>query len=166
MIASWWARHFLVAEIALTVATAVAIAAWGTWWGGWPAVSAALDQNRGAFYGTVASLAGSLLGFTIAALAIALGALDSRRLVPLRRSHLVPTLINTFTAATVCLGLTTLVALVGLLVDRDGTPRPIVFYGVVLGLLTSGVTLARSVWALQALVRITTAPSKARPGDA
>jgi F0F1-type ATP synthase assembly protein I len=166
MVRSWWGRHFLVAEFGLAVAASLMFAAWGTWWGGSTVVSEALDQNRGAFYGTVAAVAGSLLGFAIAALAIAMGALDSRRLTALRASKHVTTLINTFTAATICLGITTVGALICLLADRDATPRPAMFYALLLGIIASGLTLARSVWALHALVQISSGPSKARSGDA
>jgi hypothetical protein len=128
-------------------------------------ISDLLDQNRSAFYGTSASLAGSLLGFVIAAFAIALGSLDSARLLILRRSGHVKTLVRTFTAATIALGLATVLSMIGLLGDRDRTPRLLLFYLVVLALLVSASTLARTVWALQAIVRITTARSKARRGD-
>ena len=98
-----WGRHFLALETCGAAVVGLGVAAWGTWWGGWPLLAAALDQNRGAFYGAVASVAGSLLGFAIAALAIALAALDHRRLAGLRRSELVPHLTHVFTAATVWL---------------------------------------------------------------
>ncbi len=161
-----WGRHFLALETLAACGGGLAVAAWGSWWGGWATLAAALDQNRAAFYGAVASVAGSLLGFAIAALAIALAALDSRRLQGLRQSGLVGALVDVFTAATLWLGGTTALAVVALLADRDAAPRPPLFYLVVIGLFASGAVLARSVWVLRQLIGITTAPSKARPGDA
>lgn len=161
----WWGVHFLVAETAACCLAAALIAYWGTWGGGWPTISDLLDDNRGAFYGTSAALAGSLLGFVIAAFAITLGALDSARLALFRRSEHVRTLVRTFTAATIALGLATVLSMVGLLVDREKSQRPVAFYLVVVALLISASTLARSFWALHAVVRITTARSTARAGD-
>ena len=160
-----WRRHFLVVESALVTVGVVAFIVWAERLGGWPSLDAALKGHRSDFYGAAAQLSGSLLGFAIAAFAIAIAPLGSVRLRSFRSSGQVTTLVRVFTAATAALGVATVVCLVGLVLDDDGQPAPWVFYAALLFLLLALSTLARCVWALHSIVTIVSGHSKARTGE-
>ncbi|HEY7974694.1 MAG TPA: hypothetical protein VID72_05075, partial [Ktedonobacterales bacterium] len=125
-VSRWWKIHFLEAELGLALLLAAGFALWDLGLGGERAVNALLAGNRAAIYGTLASICGSLLGFTIAAISIILGYASSERLAIVRDSKHYATLWRVFVAAMRGLALATLVALAGLIVDRDAAPVPLV----------------------------------------
>jgi hypothetical protein len=161
----FYGSHFLLIELTGAVAVSCFVAAWGEAGGGWQTIAPLLQDNRAAIYSACASVAGSLLGFVIAALAIVLSSAGSRRLDPVRSADRLQTLFRVLTAATVVLGLATVVALTALLLDRDNLQRPLLAYLCFGTVLSSIVTLARTVWILESVVAIVAAPSKKRSGE-
>ena len=159
-----WEAHFLLAEFALAVALSAGFAAWARFLGGDVQLEELLAGNRSEVYGTLASVFGALLGFTITAVSIVLGYAQSDRLTVVRESKHYPKLWAVFTAANKALALATLVALVGLVVDRDSTPAPVILYVMVFAVLLSSFRLLRCIWVLENVVKIITAPSKTRQG--
>ena len=164
-LAQWWKVHFLAAEMGLAVLAGVAFAVWAVWLGGQPLVDVALKGNRAAVYGTLASICGSLLGFTIAAVAIVLGYASSDRLAIVRESRHYLTLWHVFVAAMRAMGTATLVALVGLILDRDGAPVPVILYVCVGTTTLAALRLARCLWVLEQAIALVAAPSKEQVGD-
>jgi hypothetical protein len=164
-LAQWWKVHFLAAEMGLAVLVGVAFAVWAVWLGGQPLVDAILKGNRATVYGTLASMCGSLLGFTIAVVAIVLGYASSDRLAIVRESRHYPTLWHVFVAAMRALGVATLVALVGLILDRDGASVPVILYVCVGTMALATLRLARCLWVLEQVIALVAAPSKERAGD-
>lgn len=160
-----WRQHFLAAESVLVTVGVLAFVVWAERMGAWPSVDKALQGHRSDFYGAAAQLAGSLLGFAIAAFAIAIAPLGSVRLRSFRSSGQVKTLVRVFTAATIALGAATVVCLAGLILDDDAQPKPWILYASLLFLLLSLTTLARCVWALHSIVSIVSGDSKARTGE-
>ncbi len=160
-----YGRHFVAIEMTVTVLLAAAIAAWATWGGGWPVISGLLKDNRSPLYSTCASVAGSLLGFVIAALAIVLSSAGSARMAPIKGANQLLLLFRVLTAATVVLGTTTVLALLALLLDRETDQRPVFFYLCLGGGMLSAVALARAIWILHGVVAILAAPSRKRAGD-
>ena len=164
-LAQWWRVHFLAAEMGLAVLVGVAFAVWAVWLGGQPLVDAILKGNRATVYGTLASICGSLLGFTLAAVTIVLGYASSDRLAIVREGRHYLTLWRVFVAAMRALGTATLVALVGLILDRDGAPVPVILYVCVGTTTLAALRLARCLWVLEKVLGLMTAPSKERLGD-
>jgi hypothetical protein len=123
-----------------------------------PRALGALQHSHATVYGALLSLFGSLLGFVIAAIAIALPFASDKRLVIIRESAQNITLWKLFFSGTRALAFATLVALIALIFDRDEKPRPflipIVFYAVAL----ASVRLFRVVWALEWIVEILVKP--------
>ena len=160
---SFWRRHFLASETLAVLVLFVVFVGWSERLGGWAALNAQLTASRSTLYSTTTTLAGSLLGFVIAAFAISVSSFGSRRLKPVEEHF--EALVSVFTAATVYLGGATVLSLLALFADRDGAPLPWLFYAVFLCLLLSISTLARCVWVLHNVVSIVGARSKARSGD-
>jgi hypothetical protein len=161
----WWQAHFLAAELGVAVLVAAAFAAWSARPGGAALVDATLQGNRAAVYGALASIFGSLLGFTLAAAAIVLGYAASDRLAVVRDSRQYPTLWRVFIAAMRALALATAVALAGLILDRDAAPRPAILDVCVGASALAALRLARCLWVFERVIALVTAPSPSRPDD-
>lgn len=115
----WWERHFLLNEGLLSGAVACGSIVWMERFGGWQPVNSLLLGNRGAIYGALASIFGSLLGFIITAVSIALGFSASEKLTIVRDSRYYPHLWGVFMSATRWLALATVASVVAL-VARPG----------------------------------------------
>lgn len=161
----WWRTHFLLAELGVAVVVTALFAVWGARFGGQALIDATLEGNRAAVYGAVASICGSLLGFTIASASIVLGYAASDRLALVRDTRHYLTLWRVFIAAMRALGAGTIVALVGLVLDRDGAPAPPILYVCAGTTVLSVLRVVRCLWVFERVIALVTAPTKARPGD-
>jgi hypothetical protein len=160
-----WEVHFLRIQFGLALLTGIGLFAWYRWFNGWNDIHAILTGNRAAVYGALASIWGSLLGFTITAVSIVLGFAASERMAIMRSSDHYETLWRVFTLAIRVLGLATVAALIGLVYDRDSAPHPWALLLCAVTTVLAIMHLMNCVWVLEQVVRIVTAPSKARPGD-
>jgi hypothetical protein len=158
----WWQRHFLLNEALLSAALAGAAILWMERFGGWKLAASLLQGNRGAIYGTLASIFGSLLGFIITAVSIALGFSASERLTIVRESRYYPHLWGVFMSATRWLALATVASIAALVADRDLAPIRGLTYAVWLLAVLSVARIARCLWVLENIVRIATRPEEGK----
>ena len=165
LLPKWWRTNFLHVELGLALLCSVTFVAWAQLCGGGIIVEETLKANRGAVYGALASIFGSLLGFAITAVSIVLGFSTTERLAVVRESKHYPTLWKVFTATIRTLGLATVVALSGLILDRDSSPMKWVLYFTVFASILAALRLARCVWVLENVITLVTGHSKARPGE-
>ena len=152
----WWRRCFLHAEFVVASGGAAAFVVWAERFSGTVGIDLVLQNNRGALYGTLASIFGSLLGFAVTATSIVLGFSSSSSLRIVRESVHYATLWRVFLATIRTLGFATVVSLVGLVFDRDDAPWHWVLYFVVLAFLLSCLRIARSVWVLERVIGLVT----------
>ncbi|MBK9119769.1 MAG: hypothetical protein IPM18_09250 [Phycisphaerales bacterium] len=160
-LAASWGRHFLGCELVTVLVLFVAFIAWAEYFGGYSHIADILKDRKGAIYGTLAAIFGSLLGFAITAESIVLGLSGHERLDIVRSSRHYPTLWRVFTATIRALAVAAAAALVALIADRDGTPAPWALYACVLGILLVIARLSRCVWVLEQVTHlVATAPSE------
>ena len=150
----WWRKHFLGAELAASLVAAALFFVWIYIAGGSETADLVLRDNRNSLYGTLATLFGSLFGFSITAASIVLGASSSPSLEIVRKSDHYGDIGKVLSNTIVTLGFATLAALVGLLADRDGAPSHIALCIVALALLLSCLRAARTVWVLRYVMRL------------
>jgi hypothetical protein len=113
-----------------------------------------LDGARQALYIAIASIAGSLLGFTVATVSIILAFAESPRLRLVRESQHYETVYVVFFSAIKFLGITTGWALVALLWDRDSSPEVWVSYVALWTVVIAALRLYRCVWVLENVTRL------------
>jgi len=162
MMREWYGKHFLGAEMAGAFAVSAAFVYWAEFAGGNAIVDGVLTGNRGAVYGALTSLFGTLLGFSIATVSIVLGFINSERLEIVRNSTHYPTLWRIFNSANWVLGFATVFALAALVIDTDRLRIRWMLYANLVFLLLSMVRVARCVWVLEKVINLITAPSKKR----
>ena len=155
-----WKKNFLEWELGLSIAISVGFAIWVEGLHGLHDVDVILNGQRAAVYGTTASIAGALLGFIIATVAIILGFSAGDSFTVLRESAYYKDLWRTLKSTIKMLALATLAAVVALLVDRDAAPNApamLVCFGFA---VLSIIRLARSIWILNKVMFIVTGVSQ------
>lgn len=157
-VGAFWKKHFLFAEFILAVLLTVAFTVWYCAFDGARPAAALLQGNRATFYGTTASILGSLLGFVITATSIVLGFSTSDRLVVVRESAAYPMLWNTFSDTIRTLAFATIVSLACLLFDRDSAPTSWLAIPLVFSLLLSLFRMRRTIWVLEQIIALVTKP--------
>ena len=134
------------------------LAVWFLCFDGEVYVDALMQDNRAIIYGTTATIAGALLGFSIAAASIVLGFSSNERLELVRGSAHYSTLWRTFFQTIWWLGGLTVIALVCLIWDKDSDPVSWFVIPFFLFFSLSVVRVARIIWILQRLVEIIIKP--------
>lgn len=175
MLPRWWRRNFLLVEWAIAVLGTIVIEVCLWILSHNPLVESLLHSNpilekllvgnRAAIYGTAASIFGSLLGFVITAFAIVFSVSSSERLSLLRQSPFYKQLWDIFTSSIRATGLGTLLALVSLVADRDSHPIPLLQLFTIFALMLVALRFTRMIWIVGEIVKLLTAPSKARSAE-
>ncbi|HEY7289995.1 MAG TPA: hypothetical protein VH583_09185 [Vicinamibacterales bacterium] len=150
----FWERRFLPLELGACVVAIVTLITWSEYFGGYAWIATVLDGNRGAVYGTLASILGALLGFTITTVSVVIAFSTERSLKRLRASNQYAMLWNVLTSTIRWLGVATIGCLVALIVDRDKKPEPWALYLCVFSVLVSVARLWRTAWILENVIRI------------
>ena len=154
----FWRKYFLGVEAGLVIGATMVFAAWffrfeGSLW-----VQNLLQDNRTSIYRALATIAGSLLGFSLASTSIVIGLLSSERLALLKGSEHYPKLWKTFFQAIRCLGILTIIALICMILDKDEDPINWLVIPVTLFVGMSTVRLIRAIWILEEVVKVLTIP--------
>lgn len=144
-------RHFLFWEL-IASAVIVALAAAFFVQPAATDISSRLKTDAPAIYSVIASVTGSLLGFTITGLAIILAFPPSERLLKLQKSKQYYTIFRVYLSAIVWLSLATGICVLGL-ATKDWRIIQ-VFYIVIFTLVVSTARLARCLWVLKSIVQI------------
>ena len=148
----WWRKHFLRAELGVAIVVTALLIVWCRWNGGANVLNNIVRGSGGTIDGTLASIFGSLLGFTVASLSVILAMSSSEQTKRLRQSACDQQLWAVFSSAIKALGLATITWLMALFFDREVKAHPLVL------VLCLGVSFlaclrtARCVWVLERVV--------------
>lgn len=148
----WWEKNFLFNELTLSII--IVVTAWVivNHFGLVNTICSILNNSRLQLYGTIASVTGALLGFIIAGMSILLTMGESESLNILRKSKHYFLIFKVYLSCSKYLALTTILAIVGLIVDKDGAP--IIWFTALVcwALLISIFRLLRCMWILEKMV--------------
>ena len=161
-----WQRRFLGLEAAAATAPALALIAFFGWFDGAAQIDELLQDQRGVFYRTLATVSGTLLGFSLASASLVLTFVSSDRLALLRRSAHYGSLWKVFFQCIRSLGLLTVLSLAAIVIDRDEESFVWILVPMV-GLVTFvSLRLLRVIWILEQIVRLVSmAPRSGRAND-
>lgn len=165
LLPQWWRAHFLKAEFGIAAVGTLAFVFWVQCRGGAIHVDEILTHDHGVVYGTLASICASLLGFTIASTSIVLVSASTPRLRIVRNSRHYQVMWSVFRAAIRALALGTVLALVALVVGRDGVLSDPVLFFLVFAVLLSCLRIARTIWVLEKIIAIVAAPRGGNGGS-
>ncbi len=138
---------------------------WMVWFDGTPHINALLQGSRVHIYRTVATIAASLLGFSIAAISFALHSTSSPRFVLIRKNRQFPLLWKTFFQAIHYMGMLVLIALACILWDQDSAPNRWFLILFVLFTALLIVRLWRVIWILEQIITLLSIPTPSRDTD-
>lgn len=155
---SWRKSHLLASDALLTVAIVAAAIVACHLSGKDDDLLGLLKDNRAATYSSIASIAGSLLGFVITAVSIiaAFGGLPKFEI--LHRSPQYDAIFRVFFDSIYWLAATTVLSLVGLVVDSDKSPWLPLTIAAAFVFSITGARVWRCIWILQSLARILAKP--------
>lgn len=117
------------------------------------------DGIRVGFYTLLASVSASLLGFSIATLAIVIALMPSPRLKLVRESKHYASLYGIFLTAMKFLGLTTIVSFISLFIDTDRSPQVWLTYICLWSSILAFFSVYRCIWVMGRIVDIIVKPS-------
>jgi hypothetical protein len=150
-----WRKNFLPIQAGFSLAATIAL---GVWLRLDPAADAAgralLKDNRPAVYAALSAIWGSLLGFGIAALSIAMAFSQDERMAVVRRSKYYKTMWAVFTKNIFAMSLATLAALAALVIDKNDSPSSMLMVLVAGSSLFATSRLANCIWLLEKLVKV------------
>ena len=162
-ISEHWERCFLLADALAVSISVIGFGIWFFFYGGEPKVGEFISGNRVNIYRTLATISGTLLGFLITGVSLAISNTTSDKFAILRESRHSSSLWKTFLQAIKFLGLLTVTAFLCLLFDRDKSPSTWLVIPLYLFVALSIVRLLRVIWILEKIVGIVTKPSPATP---
>ena len=152
----WWEAHFFILEFVLAVVIGLGFVVWSEAFDKRQFLFMLTLDNRESIYGTLASLFGSMLGFSITAVSIVLGYVANDKMAIVRKSKKYNELWEVFKSAIRILGASTIMALFGLFFDKSGTTNLLIFYVNIVFSVLSLFRVARCVWVLENIIAIVT----------
>uniref|UniRef100_A4SDT7 DUF2254 domain-containing protein n=1 Tax=Chlorobium phaeovibrioides (strain DSM 265 / 1930) TaxID=290318 RepID=A4SDT7_CHLPM len=155
----WWRQHFMRAEWILSLLLTLIFVGCYEYDIMPPEIVSALGGNRSALYATLASIFGSLLGFSITATSIVVAFINAPRLRIVRESSHYSTLWAVLFSTVRILGVATVIALAGLMFDQAASPKQELFSLMMFLFILSCFRLARTVWVLEKVVQLAAAGS-------
>lgn len=150
----FWDKRFLGLEAAAVVCLTLIVAVWIFAFDGASQLDSIMANSRASVYQTIAATAGSLLGFSITATSIIFGLALHESLTLLRGSEPYPALWKTLFQTTYFLGALTVVSLVSMVFDKDGSPCHLLFALTLMLTMLSIVRIWRTIWILKRIVHI------------
>ncbi len=160
-----WAANFLRNELGLGLVMVAAVILWSEVLGGRAHLDHFIALHGSLLYTVAAPIDAAMLGFILAAAAIIVTAAPDDRMALLRQSAHYSDLWASFRSAMRYLGAATVMTLAGLVVTGQTAAR-LVFFAVVGLSLLAALRVARSVWALNWIIRIFTGPPLSRAAGA
>lgn len=121
--------------------------------------------RRKEIYAATLGLHGTLLGFIIAAITIALTFVSSPRFEILRRTEQWPRLFGSYTRSVRWAAMATLLSLTALLVDNDTNPNRFAAALCFTAILFAVLTITRMLWVTEKTVRVAVAAKPRMPGE-
>jgi len=154
----WWAANFLVLEFWASVALSIIFVIWSEVIDKGHFVSMVFFGSREVLYGALATIFGSMLGFSITAASIVLGYSTSEKLSIVKQSKHYQDLWNVFKSSMRILAFATIISLVGLVFDKDNNPVNFFLYLNLFAVAISFFRIARCIWVLGNIINIVTKP--------
>lgn len=150
-----YSRHFLIYDSVLSFAVGILLALTVYFTIGESTINSTLHGVRLSLYTAIVTISGSLLGFTIATVALLQTLLAVRATRYLRNNPNVFDLYSSFFQAAFCLALLTAASLMAIFLDKDSEPQVVVPMIVFILITVAVGKLSRAIWVFRLLVRIT-----------
>jgi hypothetical protein len=130
-----------------------------------PLLAPLLTDQKAEVFGAILGVQGALLGFVLAALSIILGFSQAPQLKPIRDSGHLPTLFEVYMAGIRAHALSTIVALLALLLSTQNPLTPLLAWLVTTTCILAFVRLFRTLWATKNVVQGLSKPAERKPGQ-
>ncbi|MBI5297686.1 MAG: hypothetical protein HY869_19575 [Chloroflexi bacterium] len=150
----YWSAHFLTLEMVLAVVCSLLFVVWSETINNGVFVSQFFGDGRQELYNALATIFGSMLGFSITAVSIVLGYAQNEKLEILRISKHYSVLWDVFKSTIKVLAASTVMALVGLIGDKDANPSNVILYLNLFLSMLCAFRISRTIWVLEYIIAI------------
>lgn len=154
----FWDRYFLTMELLTSTLIALYVIIWGEFFRGNPVIDRILGNNLIGIYENLVAVFGTLLGFVITAVSIVLGYINNENLSILRQSARYEDLWKVYKSAMRSLAFATAAGLAGIIFEKAGDLKYILIYINVFTITLAVFRLGRSIWVLENIISLVTAP--------
>jgi len=124
-----------------------------------------MKGRRKELYAASLGLHGTLLGFIVAAITIALTYVNSPRFEIVRRTRQWPHLFGSYTRSMRWAASATLLSFTALLVDNDAASNQLFMISCFVSIIFAGCSIAHMLWVTEKTVKIATAAKPRQPGE-
>lgn len=154
LLKKYYKLHFLGIELVLTLIFLTIVVILTNKYIGFNVIELSLNGTRTTLYGTLAAVAGAMLGFVITGLSVLLTTNNDKQMEQLRKSKHYKTIFIIFFSTSKYLGLLLITSLISLVLDKDNSP--IIALTIIALSLTIivGIRLLRCIWVLEKIVEI------------
>lgn len=155
----YYQQNFLTCE--LVISLFVSLLAIYTIQSHWSQTDASnwITSNKSQLYSLLANVSGTLLGFIITGISIILAFAESQKLKLLRESTQYKTIFMVYFSAIKYLALTTIMTILGLVIDNS-TVEIYLLYLIIWLVVISSLRIWRCLWILKEIVKIMTSKVK------
>jgi len=153
-ITSFYEKHFGIINLLMAIGMAGVFALADIFTGFGGAVASFLGENHVALFSVLASVYGSLLGFTITTVSILIGFANAKRLTILRSSKHHKTLWKIFTSSIWWLAFATTSSIVTLMLNPASIVGKLAIYLAVFVLFAVTLLIGRCIWVLENIVKM------------
>jgi hypothetical protein len=157
-IRKYWEANFLVLEFITALVLSLCLVGWSEFIDKGQFINSIFLDNRDVVYGALATLFGSMLGFSITAVSIVIGYATNDKLAIVRKGKHYQDLWNVFKSAMKVLAFATVFALLGLVFDKNANPVNYLLYMNIFATVLSLFRIARCIWVLENIIVIVTKP--------
>lgn len=158
MLPQWWKKHFLFVELLLSILLIILFYIVVQKMQIESRMMDLVKNNRSAIYTLIASISGSLLGFTFTGIAILLALADNQKLGILTQSKHYSKIYKVYISTIKILAITTILSLVSLIYDHEGSPKCIMLYLNLWAVILVCFRLLRCLWILEKIILIANKP--------
>jgi hypothetical protein len=162
---SKWETHFLFCDLILVVFVTLVFVSCVELFGLKEVINDVLNGNRSNIYAALVSIFGSLFGFVMTTMSIITTWTGRDKMEELRRKSLYPQLWLTFHSTIIFIALATLVSIIALIFDRDGSPKSWIWHFLLFLVLISCMRIYRCVWILEQLIEMIAGPLDPLPEE-
>ena len=160
IIVQFWDVWFLELELVLAVGLTISFAGWLWWYDNAPiVVEGFLGDDRAILYRTLATVSGTMVGFSMTVAALVLTRIATERFQLLRSGRAgknYEALWKTYTQAVKFLALLTVFSIAALILDTKDSPSHWVLIPTILLGLLSILRVGRAIWILEKLLKVPT----------
>lgn len=145
-------KHFLWADLVVSLIFIIIIFLIMNYFYSFDTINNWISLNKAQLYPTIATIAGTLLGFVITGISIIIAFSESEKLKHLRKSKHYKTIFDVYFSTIRYLALATVFPLIGIVINSDWSYY--ILFLIIWAIMISSFRIWRCIWILESIISI------------